>query len=117
MSVSAKNLFVDTSDVLIAGRGSIYLDTERLDLEIQGKPKKIRLARIRTPIKIKGTLAHPVIGVDPGKLAKQGAAAAALGTLLTPFAAAIAFIDPGLAKDKDCAASLSSLSEPTHELK
>jgi hypothetical protein len=28
--------------------------------------------------------------------------AAALGTLLTPVAAALAFIDPGLAKNKDC---------------
>ena len=43
------------------------------------------------------------MGGKVGKLAEQGAAAAALGVLLTPAAAAIAFIDPGLAKDKDCA--------------
>jgi AsmA family protein len=110
-TLNAKNLFVDTTDVLITGRGSVHLSNERLDLEIQGKPKKLRLTRIRAPISVKGTMAHPVIGVEPGKLVEQGAAAAALG-LLTPVAAIIAFVDPGLAKNKDCAASLSNVSQP-----
>jgi AsmA family protein len=109
-TLDAKNLFVDTTDVLINGRGSVHLGDERLDLQIQGNPKKLRLTRIRAPITIKGTLAHPAIGVDAAKLAKQGAVATALGTLLTPLAAIIAFVDPGLAKNKDCAASLSSVS-------
>ncbi len=109
-SLNAKNLFIDTPDVLINGRGSVHLGDERLDLEVQGNPKKLRLTRIRAPITIKGTMAHPAIGVDAGKLAKQGAVATALGTLLTPLAAIIAFVDPGLAKNKDCAASLSSVS-------
>jgi AsmA family protein len=111
-TLNAKNLFVDTTDVLITGRGDIHLGDERLDLAIQGNPKKLRLARIRAPITVKGTLAHPAIGINAGKLAKQGAVAAALGTLLTPLAAIIAFIDPGRAKNKDCAASLSAISEP-----
>ena len=80
-TLNAKNLFVDTTDVLITGRGSVHLSNEQLDLEIQGKPKKLRLARIRAPITVKGTLAHPVIGVEAGKLAKQGAVAAAFGLL------------------------------------
>jgi AsmA family protein len=109
-TLNAKNLFVDTTDVLINGRGSVHLGDERLDLQIQGNPKKLRLTRIRAPITIKGTLSHPAIGVDAAKLAKQGAVATALGTLLTPLAAIIAFVDPGLAKNKDCAASLSSVS-------
>jgi uncharacterized protein involved in outer membrane biogenesis len=111
-TLDAKNLFLDTTDVLITGRGSIHLDDERLDLAIQGNPKTIRFTRIRAPITVKGTLAHPAIGVDAGKLAKQGAVATALGTLLTPFAAIIAFIDPGHAKNKDCASSLTAVSEP-----
>ena len=109
-TLNAKSLFVDTTDVLIKGRGSVHLGDERLDLEVQGDPKKLRLTRVRAPITVKGTLAHPAIGVDAGKLAKQGAVATALGTLLTPLAALIAFVDPGLAKNKDCAASLSSVS-------
>ena len=43
------------------------------------------------------------MGIDVGSTIKQGAVAAALGTLLTPLAAVIAFVDPGLAKDQNCA--------------
>jgi hypothetical protein len=38
---------------------------------------------------------------------KQGAVAAALGALVTPVAAIIAFVDPGLAKDQNCAAMIA----------
>jgi len=111
-TLGAKTVFVDTTDVLIQGRGDIDLGSEALNLALRGDPKKLRLTRIRSPITIKGTLDHPSIGLDPGKLAEQGAVAAALGTLLTPLAAIIAFVDPGLAKNKDCAASMAEAGEP-----
>jgi AsmA family protein len=110
-ALGAKTIFVDTSDVLITGRGDINLNTEALNLSLRGDPKKMRFTRIRSPIRVKGTLEHPSIGLDAGKLAEQGAVAAALGTLLTPLAAVIAFVDPGLAKNKDCAASMAQASE------
>jgi AsmA family protein len=53
--------------------------------------------------------------IDAGKLAEQGAVATALGALLTPLAAVIAFVDPGLAKNKDCAASVAQAAEPVSE--
>jgi hypothetical protein len=49
---------------------------------------------------------HPTVGINVGKFAAQAGAAAALGTLLTPVAAALAFVDPGLAKNKDCSTVL-----------
>jgi hypothetical protein len=49
----------------------------------------------------------PSFGVDVGSTVKQGAIAAALGTLITPFAAIVAFVDPGLAKDQNCAAMIA----------
>jgi uncharacterized protein involved in outer membrane biogenesis len=114
-TLGAKTLFVDTTDVLITGTGDINLNTEALDLSLRGKPKKLRFTRIRSPITVKGTLEHPSVGIDAGKLAEQGAVAAALGTLLTPFAAVIAFVDPGLAKNKDCAASVAQAGRPVSE--
>jgi hypothetical protein len=111
-SLAEKTLFVDTTDVLISGRGDVNLQDEKLNLELKGDPKHIRFTRVRAPITIEGTLAHPAIGVDAKKLAGQWAVAAALGTLLTPLAAVIAFIDPGLAKNKDCASALSQTTEP-----
>jgi AsmA family protein len=102
-SLNTTTVFVDTSNVLITGRGKINLDSEDIDLSLQGDPKKLRFLRLRSPIMLGGTLDHPTVGIDAKKLAAQAGVAAALGTLLTPVAAAIAFIDPGLAKNKDCA--------------
>jgi AsmA family protein len=114
-TLGAKTVFVDTTDVLITGRGGINLNTEALNISLRGEPKKLRFTRIRAPITVKGTLEHPSVGIDAGKLAEQGAVATALGVLLTPFAAVIAFVDPGLAKNKDCAASVAQAGEPVSE--
>jgi AsmA family protein len=111
-TLAEKTFFIDTTDVLISGRGDINLQDEKLNLELKGDPKHIRFTRVRAPITVGGTLAHPSIGVDVKKLVGQGAVAAVLGTLLTPIAAVIAFIDPGLAKNKDCASALSQTTEP-----
>ena len=105
--MKAENVTFDTQNVLIKGKGDIKLGPEELNLEIQGKPKKIRLTRLRTPIEVKGHLMKPSIGVDVGSTVKQGAIAAALGVLVTPIAAVIAFVDPGLAKDQNCAAMIA----------
>ena len=88
------------------------LGPEELDLSIKGQPKKLRLARLRTPVEINGHLRKPAIGVDVGKTVKQGAVATALGMALTPLAALVAFIDPGLAKDENCAALLQTAEPP-----
>jgi uncharacterized protein involved in outer membrane biogenesis len=106
-TLNARSVFIDTTNVLITGRGHVNLDDERLDLSLQGDPKKVRFFRLRSPITLHGTLLHPAVGVKPENLVAQAGVAAALGTLLTPFAAALAFIDPGLAKNKDCSAVIA----------
>lgn len=105
-SLDTTTVYVDTTNVLITGRGTIDLQDEKLDLALQGHPKKLRFLRLRSPIWLHGTLLHPDVGVKADKLAEQVGVAAALGALLTPAAAALAFIDPGLAKNKDCASVL-----------
>jgi uncharacterized protein involved in outer membrane biogenesis len=105
--LASTTVYVDTSNVLITGRGDIDLRSENLNLALQGDPKKLRLLRLRSPISLHGTLLHPAVGIKADKLAEQAGVATALGVLLTPVAAAIAFIDPGLAKDKDCSTVLS----------
>jgi AsmA family protein len=106
-TLAARSVFIDTTNVLITGRGHVDLDDERLDLSLQGDPKKVRFFRLRSPITLHGTLLHPAVGVKTENLVAQAGVAAALGTLLTPFAAALAFIDPGLAKNKDCSAVMA----------
>jgi len=107
-TATAQSFVLDTQNVLITGKGKIDLGTEQLDLTIQGQPKKFHFVRVRAPVDIKGQLIKPKFGPDKGQLIKQGGIAAALGTLLTPVAAMLAFVDPGLAKDQDCSALLAS---------
>jgi uncharacterized protein involved in outer membrane biogenesis len=109
----ADNVVFDTQDVRITGRGEVRLGPEELDLSIKGEPKKLRIARLRTPVEINGHLRDPSIGVDAGKVAKQGAVAAALGAALTPLASIIAFVDPGLAKNENCVALLDHAESGT----
>jgi hypothetical protein len=113
----ARSLVFDTQDVLITGKGEIDLGSEKLDLSLNGQPKKLRLTRVRAPITVQGTLLHPSIGLKPGNAVGQGAAAVALGTLLTPVAAVLAFIDPGLAKDANCSALLNEAHQQGAPLK
>jgi uncharacterized protein involved in outer membrane biogenesis len=111
-TMNADNVVFDTTNVKITGKGDIELGPEQLDLTIKGEPKKLRLARLRTPIEINGKIMKPKIGVDVGKTVKQGAIATAIGAVLTPLAAVFAFVDPGLAKDENCAALLSTAKAP-----
>lgn len=93
----------DTTDTTVTAEGAIGLDRETLDLRFLAHPKDPSPLAARTPVTIGGHLAAPRVGVDPVPLAARGAAAVALGTLLSPFAAILAFIEPGLQEDVDCA--------------
>jgi uncharacterized protein involved in outer membrane biogenesis len=122
-TLSVQSLVLDTDPVLITGSGTIHLDTESLDLALHGRPKRPRLLRLRAPVLVRGTLKHPSIGIEARTSVAQAGAAVALGVLLTPLAAVLAFVDPGLAKDADCAALLAQaktdsthpgMPDPTH---
>jgi uncharacterized protein involved in outer membrane biogenesis len=112
--LDAKTMVLDTTNILITGRGGINLATERLDLSLHGDPKKVRLVRLRSPIRVGGSLSKPQVGIKPDKALLQAGTGTVLGTLLTPIAAILAFVDPGLAKDADCSA-LVAQADPSHD--
>jgi hypothetical protein len=99
--MTSQQMVIDTDPVRVDGSGSINLRDETLDLSLQGKPKHFQLVRLRAPITMKGPWAHPALGLQAGAAVAQGGIAAALG-VVNPFAAILAFIDPGLAKDANC---------------
>jgi uncharacterized protein involved in outer membrane biogenesis len=103
----ADNIILDTGPVLVKGQGTINLATERVDLKFRGHDKKFRLMRVLLPITAKGPIMAPKMGVEPGSAIAQGGAAVTLGSLLTPLAAILPFVDPGLAKDANCAALIA----------
>lgn len=98
------NAVFDTGVVRAQGKGSIDLRNETVDLRLDGQSKKPRILRVWAPITLTGTLLHPKPGVDAGKAAGQIGIAAAIGAVFAPLAAILPFIEPGLAKDADCAA-------------
>ena len=79
----AQNMIADTDPIVITGAGRIHLDTEALELEIHGQAKKLRFFRLRAPVLVRGTLAHPSIAIQKSK---------SIPVLL----------EPGKAKDTDC---------------
>jgi AsmA family protein len=105
-TLTAQRLLVDTDPVLITGEGTVALDSEALDLQFQGRPKHPRL-RVRAPLLVRGTLGQPALSIEAKQSVAQAGGAIALGVLLTPVAAMLAFVDPGLAKDTDCGALLA----------
>ena len=109
--LKATTMVLDTGRVLITGGGGVQLGSEKIDLSLRGQPKGIRLVRLRSPIEIRGTLLHPTIGVRTLDVVAQTGGAIALGVVLTPVASLLAFVDPGLAKDANCADLVAQTSQ------
>jgi uncharacterized protein involved in outer membrane biogenesis len=91
------------STVRIDGR--IDLRDESLALRAVARPKDISPLSLRSPVTVGGTLADPVVGIDPSRLAARAAAALALGTIAAPGAALLPLIDLGSRGEGDPCAS------------
>lgn len=99
--MTSQRFLIDTDPVRVDGSGTINLKDETIAMRLQGAPKSFQLLRLRAPLTIHGSLAHPALGVAAGQAIGQAGLAAALG-LINPVAAILAFVDPGLAKDANC---------------
>ncbi|HCS65494.1 MAG TPA: hypothetical protein DIW64_16315 [Cellvibrio sp.] len=95
---------LDTRDSLLVGNVDIDLKDEVIDARLDAKPKDNSLLSLRIPITITGNLKSPSIGIDKEKTTRRGVAAIALGALLTPLAALLAFVEDGDAPDANCRA-------------
>ncbi|MBP6547166.1 MAG: AsmA family protein, partial [Phenylobacterium sp.] len=105
--LTADRIVFDTKPVVATGGGTISLDSETMDLRIQGHSKELRLVRLLSPITVKGPIMGPKVGIETGKVVAQGGVAAALASLVNPLALLLPFVDPGLAKDASCAALIA----------
>jgi uncharacterized protein involved in outer membrane biogenesis len=82
---TVQRLVLDTDPVRIDGEGAIRMDTETLDLVLRGEPKSMRVLRLKAPLKVQGTLAHPSIGIQQGD-------------------SKLVLVDRGRGRDEDCTA-------------
>ena len=103
----SRRIVIDTKPVVINGQGYINLGTERMDLSLRGKNKKPRILHLMAPIRVSGSLAQPKVKAELMKAAPQAGIAVALGAIISPLAAILPFIDPGLAKDANCSALMA----------
>jgi AsmA family protein len=102
-------LLADTKEANIFGEGLINLQNETLDLRIRTEPKRPGIVSLRGPVVVRGALKKPTIAPEMRPLVTRGAAAVALGALLTPLAALLPTIELGLGKDNNCAALVSAI--------
>lgn len=102
----ARHVIFDTGVVKATGNGTIDLETEALNMALLGQPKKPRILHLSAGVKITGTLLEPKLGADLSKAAAQAGTAATLG-FLTPLAAILPFVSPGLGENANCAALLN----------
>ena len=109
--LTARNVVLDTDPVLAKGSGTIDLRDETLNLSLEGKPKQFRLIRIKAPITLTGQIRSPHVGIKAGRVPLQAAEAVGLAVVATPLAAIVPFLDPGLAKNADCAGLLSEAQQ------
>lgn len=100
-SMQATALVFDTEVTTLVGTGSIDLRHETLDLTLNQKTKQTSPVALRSPIYIRGSLAQPKVGVDPGRVALRAAGALTLG-LVNPLLALLPLVDAGPGQDSDC---------------
>ena len=105
--LTSRYFVLDTSDSLIEADVKIDFLTEGIDAEIKADSKNPSPFTLQTPIIIKGPLKTPSIRIDMVEGGLRGAAAVALGAVLTPAAALLPFIEAGLGKGSNCYEMLS----------
>ncbi len=84
----------DTTNALIEIKGTVNFADETVDLNIVPHTKGLRIFSLRSPLYVKGTFAHPDVGVHVGKLLLRGGGALVLGVFATPAAALLPLIAP-----------------------
>jgi len=106
-------LVIDTEESNVQGAGTINLKNEEMNVTIEANPKDVSALSLRAPLYITGTLKHPDVAIDPAVLVARGGVAATLSAVLTPLAAWVGFIDPGLGEDSDCAQLIKDMQAYT----
>ena len=110
--LATSRLFVfDTSNAVVNLSGNVNFANERMDLSINPESKGVRIVTLRSPLYVRGTFKNPDAGVKTGPLLARGAAAVALGAVVTPAAALLALISPSDNEDNQCVNILQQMKK------
>lgn len=99
---AADPILIDTRKNVILGRGGFSFKTEGMDLRIRADGKTFSLFSGQSPVGVGGYFAQPKLDVISPQLIARGGAGLGLAIAASPFAAVLAFVDPGDAKAAAC---------------
>ena len=109
---SVKTLFLDLDSDRMTGKGTLSFYNEALAMQLQTESKHLSVGTLNAPINITGTFAAPSVRPDATVIAEKGAAAVALGVLLTPLAALLPTVQLGTGEDGACNGALRDVRTP-----
>ena len=106
----------------VVGEGDINLRTEALDLGVTPEPKEgvgadnvasvnISLKEFTKPFRLKGTLAHPSLGIDPTETVLTFGKTLGNIALFGPAGLATSFVSGKFGENHPCAKSLAALGD------
>ena len=115
-------LVIDTNRMTVVGEGDINLRTEALDLGVTPEPKEgvgadnvasvnISLKEFTKPFRLKGTLAHPSLGIDPTETVLTFGKTLGNIALFGPAGLATSFVSGKFGENHPCAKSLAALGD------
>ena len=87
-------MVVDSTDSTLWLDGTVSLATEALDLRVIVSPRDFSPLALRTPLRLRGSLADPQVSLETGRLAGRLGLAALLA-LINPLAGLLPLMDPG----------------------
>ncbi len=85
---------LDTANSTIWIDGSLSLATETMDLRAVVSPSGFSPLALRTPLRVRGSFAHPVVSIEKGSIGRKVARSLLLA-LVNPLAALIPLVDQG----------------------
>jgi hypothetical protein len=109
--MNTRALVLDTTDMVIYGNGQVSLASEEMDLTLRPYPKDMSILSLRSPLKVAGSFAGPVVGPDTGSLAGRAGLTLALAAV-NPLLALATTVETGPGQDANCGPVLREAASP-----
>lgn len=99
----AHNVKLNTEEAIVTVTGLVDLEEEEMRLRIKPDSLKWKFFSLRTPLYVRGSFAHPQVGVEPGPLLLRAGAAVAAAAVAPAALALVPITVPGAEDDASCA--------------
>ncbi len=105
-----RNVKLATPEAIVEATGQISLAQETMDLHIKPESLKWKFFSLRTPLYVRGSFAHPKVGVEPGPLLLRAGAAVAAAVAAPAALALVPLTVPAAEEDAQCERILAQVS-------